>query len=240
MMLRAATAASGGTGAPFATYCSIWAWTVRIRAWVSMPSGVTSGSSSTRARRYGSDWLKPWTRRRDWPWTMARTVPSWSCTTWAILASVPMLVQLGGVVDVLLLGLALGDEGDRAAFGDGRVERVDALLPADLERDDHLREDDGLAQGDEGQVADRPSTGAAVRLFDGVCRVAWPWSALLTCGCGVGAASAGPASMVASVGWGRGCGPAVRVARSPRRRGPRGSARRGAPRARTGCGCRRG
>ena len=26
---------------------------------------------------------------RVWPWTIARTVPSWSCTTWAILARVP-------------------------------------------------------------------------------------------------------------------------------------------------------
>ena len=39
LMLRAATAASGGTGAPFATYCSIWAWTVLIRAWTSRPVG---------------------------------------------------------------------------------------------------------------------------------------------------------------------------------------------------------
>ena len=45
---------------------------------------------TTVARRYGSVAVKPWTRRRDWPWTMARTVPSWSCTTWAILASVPI------------------------------------------------------------------------------------------------------------------------------------------------------
>ena len=43
-------------------------------------------------------------------------------------------VQLGGVVDVLLLGLALGDERDGAALGDRGVERVDALLAADLER----------------------------------------------------------------------------------------------------------
>ena len=35
--------------------------------------------------------VKPWTRRRPWPWTIARTVPSWSCTTWAILASVPIV-----------------------------------------------------------------------------------------------------------------------------------------------------
>ena len=105
------------------------------------------------ARRYGSVWVKPCRRRRDWPWTMARTVPSWSWTTWAILASVPTVVQLGGVVDVLLLGLALGDERDGAALGDRGVERVDALLAADLERDDHLREDDGLPEGDERQVA---------------------------------------------------------------------------------------
>ena len=89
-MLRAATAASGGTGAPLATYCSICAWTVRISAWTSRSDGLSSVSSDTVARRYGSVAVKPWTRRRDWPWTMARTVPSWSCTTWAILASVPI------------------------------------------------------------------------------------------------------------------------------------------------------
>ena len=32
---------------------------------------------------------KPETRRRPWPWTIARTVPSWSWTTWAIFARVP-------------------------------------------------------------------------------------------------------------------------------------------------------
>src|SRR3954447_2761559 len=89
VMLRAATAASGGTGAPFATYCSICACTLRMSAWISTPSGVSSGSSSTRAARYGPVWVKPWTRMRVWPWTIARTVPSWSCTTWAILARVP-------------------------------------------------------------------------------------------------------------------------------------------------------
>ena len=62
-------------------------------------------------------------------------------------------VELGGVVDVLLLGLALGDERDGAAVGDRGVERVDALLATDLERDDHLGEDDGLAEGDERQLA---------------------------------------------------------------------------------------
>ena len=54
VMLRAATAASGGTGAPFATYCSIWAWTVRISAWTSRPAGLSSGELlDTVARRYG-------------------------------------------------------------------------------------------------------------------------------------------------------------------------------------------
>ena len=62
-------------------------------------------------------------------------------------------VELGRVVDVLLLGLALGDERDRAALGDRGVERVDALLAADLERDDHLREDDRLPERDERQLA---------------------------------------------------------------------------------------
>ena len=89
LMLRAATAASGGTGAPLATYCSIWPWTVRMSAWTSTSAGVSSDSSSTTPRRYGSVSEKRWRRRRDWPWTIARTVPSWSCTTWAIFASVP-------------------------------------------------------------------------------------------------------------------------------------------------------
>jgi hypothetical protein len=62
-------------------------------------------------------------------------------------------IELGGVVDVLLLGLALGDERDRAAVGDRRVERVDALLAADLEGNDHLREDDGLPERDERELA---------------------------------------------------------------------------------------
>ena len=62
-------------------------------------------------------------------------------------------IELGGVVDVLLLGLALGDERDRTALGDRRVERVDALLAADLEGHDHLREDHGLAESDEGKLA---------------------------------------------------------------------------------------
>ena len=89
VMLRAATAASGGTGAPLATYCSICAWTVRMSAWTSTPVDDVSATGSTRASRYGSTSLKPITRRRCCPCTMARTVPSCSCTTWAIRARVP-------------------------------------------------------------------------------------------------------------------------------------------------------
>ena len=62
-------------------------------------------------------------------------------------------VELGGIVDVLLLGLALGDERDGSALGDRRVEGVDALLAADLERDDHLGEDDRLPECDERKLA---------------------------------------------------------------------------------------
>ena len=51
--------------------------------------GARRGAPRRGATRYGLVWAKPWTRRRPWPWTMARTVPSWSWTTWAILASVP-------------------------------------------------------------------------------------------------------------------------------------------------------
>ena len=62
-------------------------------------------------------------------------------------------VQLGGIGDLLLLGLTLGDERDRRPFGDGGVERVDALLAADLERDDHLGKDDRLPKRDERDLA---------------------------------------------------------------------------------------
>ncbi len=91
MMLRAATAASGGTGAPACTYCSTWAWTATsVDDW--------SSSSSTRARMNGSVPTKPWRRMRAWPWMIARTVPSWSWTTWAILATVPITYSWAGSV----------------------------------------------------------------------------------------------------------------------------------------------
>ena len=71
------------------------------------------------------------------------------------------LVQLGRVGDVLAVRLALGDQRDRRAVGDGLVERLDRLVAADLERHDHLREDDRLAQRDERQLAHVGSRRAA-------------------------------------------------------------------------------
>src|SRR5215210_8049317 len=98
VMLRAATAASGGTGAPSWTYCSTWAWTERMSAWTSTSSEGSSASSSTWARMKGSVWANPWRRMRAWPWMIARTVPSWSWTTWAIFATVPTAYSCAGSV----------------------------------------------------------------------------------------------------------------------------------------------
>ena len=69
-------------------------------------------------------------------------------------------VELVDRLDVLALGLALRDEGDERIAGHGAVERLHGLLAADLERHDHLREDDGLAQRHEraGRAA-RPAHG---------------------------------------------------------------------------------
>jgi hypothetical protein len=98
VMLRAATAASGGTGAPAWTYCSTWACTERMSAWTSTSVEGCSVSSSMRARMNGSVCAKPWRRMRAWPWMIARTVPSWSWTTWAILATVPTPNSCSGSV----------------------------------------------------------------------------------------------------------------------------------------------
>ncbi len=67
----------------------------------------------------------------------------------------PDAVQLARIGDVLLVGLALGHQRDAAALGHGGIEGRDALLPADLQRHDHLREDHGLAERDERQLRDR-------------------------------------------------------------------------------------
>ena len=156
VMLRAATAASGGTGAPDWTYCSIWPWTRAHQRLDLEALRARRPAAARRAPRWTApSTSKPSRRRRCWPWTMARTVPSWSWTTWAILASVPTAYSSDGSVDVLALGLALGDQGDGRAVGDGLVEGLDRLLAADLEGHDHLREDDRLAQGDERQGPER-------------------------------------------------------------------------------------
>ena len=92
---------------------------------------------------------------RRWPWTIARMVPSWSRMTWAILASVPTAYSSSTLADLLLLARALGDQRDRLGGADGTVERLDAPVAADLEGDDHLGEDDRVAQGDERQDLER-------------------------------------------------------------------------------------
>ena len=74
-------------------------------------------------------------------------------------------VQLGRVADVLLLGLALGHERDRATGLGGGVQRRDALLAPHLERDDHLREDDRLPERDERQLTELRRAGRALRLL---------------------------------------------------------------------------
>ena len=64
-------------------------------------------------------------------------------------------VQLGRVGDVLLVRLALGDQRDAPTLRHGGVEGGDALVPAHLERDDHLGEDHRLPKRDERQLGDR-------------------------------------------------------------------------------------
>ncbi len=153
LMLRAATAASGGTGAPLATYCSIWAWTVRISAWTSRPSGLSSGSSSIDGAQVRLGGAEAVDAQASLALDDRADGAVLELDDLGDLRQGADGVELGGVVDVLLLGLALGDERDRAAVGDRRVERVDALLAADLEGHDHLREDHRLAEGDEGKLA---------------------------------------------------------------------------------------
>ena len=140
VMFRAATAASGGTGAPLATYCSIWAWTVRMSAWTSTPEGASSrelddsGAQVRRGRGEPVD-AQPTLALDD-----GADGPVLELDDLGDLRERPDAVQLGRVVDVLLVRLALGDERDRPVLGDRGVERGNALLASHLERDDHLRE----------------------------------------------------------------------------------------------------
>ena len=131
-------------------------------------------------------------------------------------------VELGGIVDVLLLRDPLGHQRDGSAVGDRGIERVDALLATDLERDDHLGKDDRLPEGDERQLA---RSGCRCGLL-----VDRGGRSLGHCG--------SPRSGMRSPGRRR--RRRMRCRWCLRRRGLRGSVRRGAPRARTGCGCPRG
>ena len=117
---------------------------------------VRGGCSSTHLDAREDERLvstKPSRRRRCWPCTMARTVPSWSWTTWAILASVPTAYSSDGSV----MSSRSAWRWVTSAIGELSAT---ALLRAwtDLSRPtwsghDHLREDDRLAQRDERQLA---------------------------------------------------------------------------------------
>ena len=127
-----------------------------------MPSGprppgslpASSATSSTRASRCGSVWSRSSSRMRRCPCTMARMVPSCRRMTWAILARVPIgysssTALTSSVSEERWVMSATGwDAAHRA------VERLYAAIAADLQRDDHLREDDRVAQGDQRQHLD--------------------------------------------------------------------------------------
>ena len=204
---------------------------------------------------------KPWTRMRPWPWTMARTVPSWSWTTWAILAMVPTGYSSEGS----LMSSCSGWRWVTSAIGPpasvGGVERGDALLPPHLERNDHLREDDRLPEGDERQLTQLGRAGLCCSSSSGVdgrlaIRVSldagrWAGDGAVRFGFTGGGGWVGGVAAVSGPTVGRpGSGVAAERAASSawrsrpprgslRRRGPRGCACRGAPRARTASGPRR-
>ena len=125
---------------------------------------AASLSTSTRAKMNGSARRSRAARRRCWPWTMARTVPSCSCTTWAILASVPTSYSSDGSLMSSRSAWRCVTSAMGELVGDGLVQRLDRLVPADLERHDHLREDDRLAQRDERAARGTVDSSAARRL----------------------------------------------------------------------------
>ncbi len=114
MMLRAATAASGGTGAPLATYCSICAWTVRMSASTSTPAGVVV----VELLDAGDDVGAGADEAADADAALALDDgPDGAVLELHDLGDLgerPDFVQLGGLLDVFLLGLPLRHEGDRA------------------------------------------------------------------------------------------------------------------------------
>ena len=69
-------------------------------------------------------------------------------------------VELVDAADLLLLARSLGDQRDRLGRADGAVERLDAPVPPDGERHDHLGEDHRVAECHEGQDLDVLQLGA--------------------------------------------------------------------------------
>ena len=154
VMLRAATATSGGTDAPELTYCSIWAWTDAIRASTSRPAGLLFGHQLDPRLEVRID--------LDQVEQPDAALALHDGADGAVLQADDLGdlgqradgVQLVDRVDLLGLGGALGDERHRLRGADGAVERLDAALAADLQRHDHLGEDDGVAQGHQRQHLD--------------------------------------------------------------------------------------
>jgi hypothetical protein len=116
VMLRAATAASGGTGAPAWTYCSTWAWTERISAWTSTSVDGCLGQllDAGPDERLG---------RREAVQAHARLALDDRAHGAVLelddlgdLGNRPDRIQLAGLGDVLLVSLALGHEGDPATL----------------------------------------------------------------------------------------------------------------------------
>ena len=112
------------------------------------------------------------------------------------------------LVDVLEVRLALGDQHDRRAVGDGLVERLDRLVAAYLEGHDHLREDDRLAERDERELADAALDRRRVGLLglfdlllwvDGVRHFA-PWRSKLVSSCETSSFAASSSPLPASAG----------------------------------------
>ena len=90
VMFRAATATSGGTGAPAVTYCSIWTWIDPMRAsistFVSFSSGIDLVELEVGIKLYQVQQPNPALTLDD-----GRIVPFWRRMSCAILAGVPTL-----------------------------------------------------------------------------------------------------------------------------------------------------
>ena len=85
---------------------------------------------------------------RRLPSTSTFTVPSGRRRSWMMCPIVPTSKMSSGV-GVVGLGLLLRGEQDLLVGGHRLFEGGDGLLAADEQRDDHVREDDDVAQGKE-------------------------------------------------------------------------------------------